>query len=411
MTDTQVRGPSLPSLDDQERAARALGLDGVVHASVYGSAAFAAEQERIFASVWSFCCHESEVAETGAFVTLSVAGSPILVNRDRDGALRAFYNTCRHRGSRVVSAECGVARSFQCPYHHWTYGLDGSLRAVPGEEAYACRAFDRADFGLVPIPVDSVGGLVFCSLDDSVVPLREFLGDEVVRLIEGLLGRGEFEVFEQRSLEHGVNWKLWPENWRDGYHVPFVHQRSLGPISPAGEYHILGNGHAQQKLRATQAYLSDEVWGQLMSDPLPGVEPDEAWNLALFPDTLLFLRGNAFFVERQEKIAPQQTALHCRVLGLVGDSEEQHRNRRLSWQIWYEGPVSTEDYPVIGEQQIGITTAGPQYSLIARGLEATTGLRGDDNRLRTFWAAWRQWMGTDENRWPPEVAPAAGRRG
>ena len=397
MTDTQVRDKAAASLAEMDGAARAMGPDAVVHASVYGDAAYAVEQERIFARVWNFCCHESEIAQPGDFLTLSVAGSPVLVNRDRDGGLRAFFNTCRHRGSRVVAASCGTARSFQCSYHHWTYGLDGRLRSVPGEEAYDCRPFDRANFGLVPVRVDSVGGLVFCCLDDSTVPLREFLGDGVVGLIEGALGQGNFEVFEKRTLEHDVNWKLWPENWRDGYHVPFVHQKSLGLISPPGEYHILGNGHAHQELRAAQAYLSDEVWDQLMSDHLPGVAPDEAWNIVLFPDTLLFLRGNVFFIERQEKVATRRTRLHCVVLGLVGDTEAQRRNRRLSWRTWYEGPISVEDHPVIGEQQVGLATSGPQYSLIARGPEATTGMRGDDNRLRTFWSAWRQWMGTPEN--------------
>lgn len=404
MTDTEVRRAPAAG---RERAALAMGPEAVVHASVYGDAAFAAEQQRIFARVWNFCCHESELAEAGQFVTLSVAGSPILLSRDRDGTLHGFFNTCRHRGSRVVGEACGRVRSFQCPYHHWTYGLDGSLRSVPGEEAYGCRPFDRADFGLVPVRVDAVGGLVFCCLDDEGPSLAEFLGKGTVALIEGVLGAGRFEVAEHRTLSHGVNWKLWPENWRDGYHVPFVHQRSLGPISPPGEYLLLGNGHAQQRLQATQAYLSDDTWRQLMSDPLPGIAADEAWNLALFPDTLLFLRGNVFFIERQEKAGPRHTVLQCRVLGLAGDTDKQRGHRRLSWQIWYEGPISTEDHPVLDEQQIGLETVGPQYSLIARGPAATTGLRGDDNRLRTFWDAWRQWMGTTDNAW---TGPATLRR-
>lgn len=401
MTDVEVR----TGLERREAAALALGPEAVVHASVYSDEAFEAEQARIFARVWNFCCHESELAEPGQFVTLSVAGSPVLLSRDREGRLHGFFNTCRHRGSRVVGAECGRVNSFQCPYHHWTYGLDGSLRSIPGEEAYGCRPFDKADFGLVPVRVDSVGGLVFCCLDEDGPSLADFLGSDTVGLIESVLGAGRFEVSERRRLSHGVNWKLWPENWRDGYHVPFVHQRSLGPISPPGEYHLLGNGHAQQCLRAAQAYLSDDTWRQLMSDPLPGVAPDEAWNIVLFPDTLLFLRGNVFFIERQEKIGPRHTELECRVLGMVGDNSDQRRHRQLAWQIWYEGPISTEDHPVIDEQQIGLRTVGPQYSLIARGPDATTGLRGDDNRLRTFWDAWRHWMGTTANAWTPSAEP------
>lgn len=409
MTDVQIRGRATSAaLDAFERAARALGPDAVVHASAYGAEAFAAEQDRIFARVWNFCCHESEIAGPGDFVTLSVAGSPVIVNRDRDGGLRAFYNTCLHRACRVIDAECGNARSFQCPYHHWTYGLDGALRSLPGEEAYADRPFDKGDFGLVPVRVDAVGGLVFVCLDDATAPLREYLGEAAVGLIEGVLCQGEFEVFEKRDLEIATNWKMWPENARDGYHVPFVHPKSLGPLSPPREYHLLGNGHAQQELGTTQAYLSDEQWHQLMSDPLPGQERDTAWNMVLFPDTLLFLRGNVFFAERQDKVDASRTVQQVRVLGLVGDTEEQCANRRLSWLTWFEHPLQREDVPVLLEQQTGIMTRGPQYSLIARGPDATTGLRGDDNRLRTFWDAWRHWMGTTENSWTGEGSSPSG---
>lgn len=403
MTDVHVhRKPGSAALEAMERAARALGSDAVVHASVYGAAAFEAERERIFARTWNFCCHESEVSTPGDFVTCSMAGSPLVVTRDRQRTLHAFYNTCLHRGCRVVSSECGNAQTLQCPYHHWTYGLDGSLRSLPGEEAYAGRSFAKDDFGLVPVRVDVVGGLVFCCLDDATESLRDFLGERAVALIEGVLGRAQFEVFHQRRLEMPTNWKMWPENARDGYHVPFVHQKSLSPISPPREYHLLGNGHAQQELGVAQAYLSDEVWTQLMSDALPGLQPGDSWNMVLFPDTLLFLRGNVFFIDSQQQIGPLATVQCGRVLGLVGDTEEQRRHRRLAWDIWFEQPLQHEDVSVMTEQQAGVTTLGPQYSLIARGADTSHGLRGDDNRLRTFWAAWRQWMGTAENMWVEE---------
>lgn len=387
---------------DADQAARALGARSVVHASAYGRAAFETEMVKIFARVWSFCCHESEIAEPGDFVTTTIGGSPIIVNRDRDGRVRAFYNTCRHRGARVVGAECGHARTLQCPYHRWTYGLDGRLLAVPGEEAYTSTTFNRGDFGLVPVPVDTVAGLVFCRPSRTGPSLQDFLGGGVIDLIEGVLQQGEFEVFEHRRRRHAVNWKLWPENLRDGYHVPFVHPRTLSPISPPGQYEILGNGHAIQRLGATQANLPDDVWHRLISDPLQGVQPAEGWIMTLFPDTIVFLRGNVFFVDRQDKLGCQETQLDCRVLGLVGDTEEQHRNRLQSWHTWYEDPISIEDDPVVNEQQIGLCTMGPQYSLIARGQDADSGYRGDDNRLRTFWDAWRLWMGTADNAWLPQ---------
>ena len=92
---------------------------------------FREEQERLFSKVWQFVCHESELPNSGDFRTTQVAGKPLIVVRDESGSIRAFFNVCRHRAAEVVRSESGNARSFTCFYHHWNYGLDGSLRAGP----------------------------------------------------------------------------------------------------------------------------------------------------------------------------------------------------------------------------------------------------------------------------------------
>src|SRR5205814_2304915 len=117
------------------------------------------------------------------------------VVRDGAGTIRAFHNVCRHRGSLVVPEATGTRSAFQCGYHHWTYGLDGSLIAVPGEAAYKGTGFERQDFGLVPIRVDQAFGLVFACLDPLAPSLGDFLGPELLSVLEEPLGRASYEVF------------------------------------------------------------------------------------------------------------------------------------------------------------------------------------------------------------------------
>src|SRR3954468_2277900 len=113
--------------------------------------AFELERERIFERCWSFYCHESEVAQPGQYLTREVAGNPIVVVRNTTGALRAFYNTCRHRGALVADQPQGRCATLRCRYHWWNYSLDGELLNVPGPEAYEPSGWRREDFGLVPV--------------------------------------------------------------------------------------------------------------------------------------------------------------------------------------------------------------------------------------------------------------------
>src|SRR5437868_2156218 len=108
---------------------------------VYTDAAvFVAERDRIFLRVWNFVCHESELSAPGDFITTVVAGQPIIVCRNREGELRAFYNTCRHRAAQVVFEPSGKRRAFTCLYHLWAYDLNGKLVSAPEADAYKTAA-------------------------------------------------------------------------------------------------------------------------------------------------------------------------------------------------------------------------------------------------------------------------------
>ena len=132
------------------------------------------ERERIFRSAWQYAGRADQVAEPGSFFTCDAAGVPIVVVRDKEGSLRAFLNVCRHRGSLVCEGE-GRRETLQCPYHAWTYGLDGSLRAAPRTERE--EGFDKSELGLVPVQVDAWGPFVFVNPDPDAPPLAEHLGE------------------------------------------------------------------------------------------------------------------------------------------------------------------------------------------------------------------------------------------
>jgi choline monooxygenase len=182
-----------------------------------------AELERlnVFSKTWQLVARTDQVKGPGQFIATTVAGEPIVVVRGSDGALRAFYNVCRHHAAAVVTQPCGYATLLHCPYHGWNYGLDGSLKGMP--EFEGVENFDRAQNGLVPIRVETWECFVFINLDNQAASLAEFLGGLVKRVAP--LGISKLHSFDRRTYNINCNWKVFVDNYLDGgYHVPHLHQ-------------------------------------------------------------------------------------------------------------------------------------------------------------------------------------------
>ncbi|MGQ0804383.1 MAG: aromatic ring-hydroxylating oxygenase subunit alpha [Actinomycetota bacterium] len=374
-----------------------IGVDRIVDNRVYvDDDVFDAEVERIFDRVWLFACHESEVADRGDFVTIDLAGTPVIVTRDSEGGVRAFCNTCRHRGSLIVSEERGHCSTFRCPYHSWVYSLEGELIRIPGEEAYDGTGFHKEDFPLVEIRCDSVFGLVFVSLADDGEPLTSWLGPAIVDVLRKPLAHGEYDVFASHRHELPVNWKVFAENARDGYHVPFLHP-FFRQHSPPRTYHLSDHGHAVQHLGMDPEGMDPELWDHLRRHPLPGLEVGEGYIVNIFPDIAITVRSNVVSIDFQRFRGPTEITMENRTLGLVGDTEEVRRARAVSQRAWFSDPLEQEDYPIFLIQQRGVGSRKVRSSVIARGADAMTGTRGDDNRLRHFWVEWRRLMGVSGN--------------
>jgi choline monooxygenase len=179
------------------------------------------ELQNVFARNWQAVGRLSQLEKHGQFVTATVAAEPIVVVRGRDGKLRAFYNVCRHHAMTIVNEACGQAEHMRCPYHGWTYNLEGELRGMT--EFDGVRNFERSDNGLVPVLVETWENFVFVNLDLQAAPLREFLGK-----LAGLakpLDFGALKFVERRSYVQNCNWKVYVDNFLDGgYHVPHMHK-------------------------------------------------------------------------------------------------------------------------------------------------------------------------------------------
>lgn len=379
-------------------AAEKLGVGRVVDNRLYTDQhAFDLEVKRIFHRSWLFVAHESEIANPGDFVTTTLFGNPIIVTRDRDHRAHAFLNVCRHRGSKLVDDMSGHCSAFRCPYHFWVYSLKGELVGIPQEQAYDGTGFEKENYPLVEIDCEIELGLVFVNLTKEHESLRDWLGEDLVETMSTPLALADFNVIGSSPPQHlSVNWKVVTENARDGYHVPFVHP-FLRKASPPGPYRLPGNGHAIQQLGADPRAFDPADWDYVATHPLPGLEVGDGWIVNLFPDTMIQLRWNMISIDFLRVLTPTECVLENRILGLASDTEEVRAVRLKNHQHWFANPLYDEDMPVFHKQQAGVSAPLLRFSITARGTDATTGTRGDDNRLRHFWTKWREMMGTAEN--------------
>ncbi|HEX5132379.1 MAG TPA: aromatic ring-hydroxylating dioxygenase subunit alpha [Candidatus Krumholzibacteria bacterium] len=187
---------------------------------------FELERDTVFRNNWLIAARSHQFAKAGDFVAGAIAGEPYVVVRGEDGVLRAFYNVCRHHAAQVAVGE-GCAEALVCPYHGWTYALDGALKRAP--ELGAVKDFDRDKFGLVPMHVTEWCGLVFVSMATDPRPLAAEMGELERRLREMHLD--ELQFVARRKYTLACNWKVYVDNYLDGgYHVSYLHKGLAGQL-------------------------------------------------------------------------------------------------------------------------------------------------------------------------------------
>ncbi|HMA33543.1 MAG TPA: SRPBCC family protein [Chloroflexia bacterium] len=239
------------------------------------------EKDKIFTRTWQAIGRIDEVARPGDFITGEVVGEPLVVTRGTDGVLRAFYNVCRHRAGNVAAGK-GNRKSLQCRYHGWTYGLDGQLRTTP--EFEGVEEFDKACYGLQPVQVDTWGPFVFVNLDPAAPPLSATLGQILEETAH--IPLAQMRPVERRDYIIACNWKVYIDNYLEGYHLPIAHpglyreldyenyrvethaqhSRQLAPLRPA-----LGSGAGRRyaEVKADEEVLYYWVFPNFMVNIYP----------------------------------------------------------------------------------------------------------------------------------------------
>ena len=190
--------------------------------------AFQFDAHVMLKSVWLYACTVAHVKQPGDYFVFELASNSIIIVRGRDNQVRAFWNSCRHRGARICEQQRGRAPRLTCPYHQWTYGLDGALLAARS----MAEGFDKHDHGLTPVALENVGGLIFICMADDPPPIDRVKADIADQIAAYDLEKCKVAV-QDELIEH-ANWKLVMENNRECYHCDAGHPELISVLGTYG---------------------------------------------------------------------------------------------------------------------------------------------------------------------------------
>jgi glycine betaine catabolism A len=281
---------------------------------------FAKEQEAIFSAQWVLVGHQSQIERAGDFFVQEVlpsqgsgmtgAGESLIIARDREQTIRGFYNVCRHRGTRLCEEQSGHSSTIQCPYHAWTYGLDGKLVGAPHMDAV--RGFTKGDYSLHAVSLALWEGFIFVNLADDPAPLEEGFAP--------LLGKFSHwnlpSLRSARRIQYDVraNWKLIFENYSECYHCPGVHP-ALQKLTP---YDLAENdlcegpflGGYMPITKGRSLTMSGNACALAVGD-ISAEDHARVFYYSIFPNMLLSMHPDYVMVHQLWPQSPERTLILC----------------------------------------------------------------------------------------------------
>ena len=319
---------------------------------------FEAEKNAFLRQAPQIVCHESEIARAGDWLTLEYLGESVIVIRGDDGAMRAFANVCRHRGSRLVDGNAGCAKVLTCPYHAWSYARDGRLVGVPQRQEYPDLRTE--ELGLVPVALEQWRGFLFVTLEPgapSVATMMAPYEEEVAPYrFEELRAIGRVTL-RPRPL----NWKTIADNYSDGLHIPVGHPgltRLFGK-----NYRIEANEHVDRMegdlADRPSANPSERAYQQLLPrvDHLPASHQRKWLYYKLFPNVAFDIYPDQVDFMQFLPVSATETVIREISYALTDDRREMQAARHLNWRI--NRYVNAEDTELITRVQLGMQS--PSY--------------------------------------------------
>jgi nitrite reductase/ring-hydroxylating ferredoxin subunit len=303
----------------------------------------ARERSQIFERLPMMAAHSHQLPEPGSFLTLQLNRSNVLVTRDENGQLGAFLNVCRHRGSRVVAAECGKRRAFPCPYHGWTYGDDGALRSIGFGESFGMAP--SANRGLVRLPVEERHGFIWIVENPAgSIDVKAHLGVGMDQALSDY-GLDRWFFYKSHVFDFPQNWKVMMDGLIDGYHVQFLHGKTISPyffpnmmgIDILGRHALWGNPRRKMQ--------------ELVDQPPETIPPLDRYAIIgnLFvPNAAMVMHPHhiEFWTVYQNPDNPTACRVHLRYLTPRSDHDERsHEILAKNWKIATDAIIN-EDVPV-----------------------------------------------------------------
>ncbi len=271
---------------------------------------FADEREKIFSAQWILVGHQSQIGKAGDYLVQEVAGESLIIARDKSGEVRGFYNVCRHRGTRLCEDKDGHLSAIQCPYHAWTYALDGRLIGAPHMDDVP--GFEKANYSLHAVNLAVWEGFIFVNLAHSPPPLEEAFAP-----LSGKFSHSNLrQLRSAKRIDYDVqaNWKLIFENYSECYHCPGVHPM-LSKVSPYDSaQNDLCEGPFLGGFMSIAKGASLTMSGNACALPVGDIKSEDhhrVFYYSIFPNMLLSMHPDYVMVHQLWPQSPQRTLILC----------------------------------------------------------------------------------------------------
>lgn len=313
---------------------------------------FAHELETLWSSTWQFVGRESELPNPGDYLTYMAGRQPLVVIRTDSGALRAMHNVCPHRGARILDGQ-GNCRLVQCPYHAWSFDLEGRLRGLPQPEYFA--GMDRSGIRLAPARVATWGGFIFVNPEPEGESLESYLAG-IPAFLEHYEHRWEdLREVDRWHYDEPVNWKFSVENYRECYHLPVVHARSLDCFVPKGIRYTPTGRHYQIYV----PYSDDEAVEQHPS--FSGRPQGTSYQGHVFPNLMFNTAKDMVSVFRVVPITPESTRFDV-IIYQTREQMEQYPYKGDEFRHEFD-QVLMEDFNAVRLLQEGVRSRAYRVNL------------------------------------------------